>query len=176
MANTSKRCVVGYYFDTHSIMEAASKVRDRQFKNFDTFTPFAVHGMDEAMGLKRSWLPYMAFLFGCMGLVGGAFLTIWTHLYNWPLNVGGKPLLALPAYIPVIFETTILLCGVLTTVFMFTVLLGLPNFKKPIFHPDITSDRFALAIEVDRVEEVEPVKSFLRELHAQDIHDVEGSL
>lgn len=171
-----KQTVVGYYFDSASILEAAAKVRERGFKNFDTFTPFPVHGMDDAMGIKRSFLPYMSFLFGAMGFGGGAFLTIWTHSVNWPINVGGKPMFALPAYIPVIFETTILLCGVLTTLFMFTVLLKLPSFKKPVFHPDITSHRFAVAIEVDREEEVEPVKRFLGEIHAQEVHAVEGGL
>lgn len=175
MADT-RRCVVGYYFDVPSILEAAAKVRDRQFKKFDVFTPFPVHGMDDAMGLKRSWLPYMSFIFACLGFGGGAFLTIWTHFVNWPINVGGKPMFALAAYIPVIFETTVLLCGVLTVLFMFGFLLKLPNYKKPVFHPDITSSRFAVAIEVDRAEEVEPVKQFFKEIQAQEIHDVEGRL
>jgi len=171
-----KSVVVGYYFDGNSILEAARKVRDRGFKNFDTFTPFPVHGMDDAMGIKRSILPYMAFLFGSIGFGGGAFLTIWTHGINWPINVGGKPMFAFPAYIPVMFETTVLIAGVFTTLFMFTVLLRLPNFKKPVFHPDITSHRFAMAIEVERDEEIDPVKQFLREIQAQEIHHVEGAL
>jgi len=172
----NKTCVVGYYFTPEDLMDGVKKVRDRNFSKFDTFTPFPVHGLDDAMGLKRSWLPYVAFVFGLMGFGGGAFLTVWTHWISWPINVGGKPLVALPAYTPVIFETTVLVCGVLTTVFMFTVLLRLPNFNKPILHPDITSHRFAVAIEVDREEEIEPVKQFLKEIQAQDIHSVGGSL
>src|SRR5690554_4183499 len=128
----NRKCVVGYFFDPEHLLEATRKVRDRQFKNFDTFSPFAIHGMDDAMGLKRSVLPYFAFIFGCLGFGGGTLLTIWTHLYSWPINVGGKPLFALPAYIPVIFETTILACGVLTTLFMFGALLKLPNFKSKV--------------------------------------------
>lgn len=174
MAN--RRCVVGYFFEPGHLLEATRRVRDRKFNKFDTFSPFPIHGMDEAMGLKRSCLPYFAFIFGCLGMGGGAFLTIWTHLYSWPINVGGKPLLALPAYIPVIFETTILACGVLTTLTMFTLFLGLPNYKKRIFHPDLTSHRFAIAIEVEKEEEVEPVKQFLRELQAQEVETFEGEL
>lgn len=176
MAKSQKRCVVGYYFGVDEILEAARRVKERGFEKFDTFTPFPVHGMDEAMGIKRSLLPYLSFICGLMGFGGGLFLTVWTHYFSWPINVGGKPLLALPAYIPVIFETTVLLAGVGTAALMFTLFLGLPNFKKPIFHPDLTSHRFAVAIEVENEDEVGPVKKFLQEIQAQEIHDVEGEL
>ena len=171
-----KSCVVGYYFTPGDILEAARKVRDRNFKKFDTFTPFPVHGMDDAMGIKRSWLPYVSFLAGAAGLSFGTFLTIWTHLFNFPINVGGKPLLAFPVYVPVIFECTVLFAGVTTVIFMFTYLLKLPNYFKPIFHPDITNDRFAVAIEVDSDDEAEAVKKFLRDIQASEVHQVEGAL
>ncbi|MDB5039029.1 MAG: hypothetical protein JWQ35_2557 [Bacteriovoracaceae bacterium] len=172
----TKQCVVGYYFSTPEILDAARKTNQRGFKKFDTFTPFAVHGMDEAMGIKRSKLPFISFGAGSVGLMTAMGLEIWTHYYSWPMNIGGKPLLALPAYIPIFFELTVLLCGVTTAVGMFTLFLKLPNFTKPIFHPDITKDRFALAIEVNSEAEVEPVKRFLKEIQAQDIHNVEGVL
>lgn len=176
MAKPKKRCVVGYYFDPQSLIEATRKVKERGFERFDAFTPFPVHGIDEAMGIKRSTLPYITFLAGMGGLSIGAFLTIWTHYFSWPINVGGKPLFALPAYIPVIFETTVLVAGVTTVAAMFVLYLKLPNFSKPIFHPDITSHRFALVIEVEAMEEVAPVQQFLQELQAQEIHDVEAEL
>ncbi len=171
-----KSCVVGYYFTPDSLIEASARVRDRKFQNWDTFTPFPVHGIDEAMGVKRSWLPYVSFAAGLAGLGFGAFLTIWTHYFSWPMNLSGKPLIALPAYIPVIFETTVLFAGVTTAAFMFTVLLKLPNYFKPIFHPDITNDRFAVAIEVSGQEEAEAVRKFLRDIQASEIHEVEGAL
>ncbi len=171
-----KFCVVGYYFAPHDILEAARKVKARNFAHWDTFTPFAVHGMDEAMGLKRTALPYVSFLAGTIGLFTAIGLEVWTHLYSWPHNIGGKPLLAIPAYVPIFFELTVLFCGVISTAVMFTVFLGLPNYRKPIFHPDITNDRFAVAVEVSRSEEIEPVKKFLREIQAQDIQSVEGAL
>jgi len=94
----------------------------------------------------------------------------------WPIDVGGKSLFAWPAYIAIMFETTVLLTGIVTAIVMFTVALKLPWLKKPIFHPDISCDRFAIAIEVDNEQEIEPVKQFLHEIQAQDIHDVEGAL
>jgi len=171
-----KHCVVGYYFSPDEILEAARKAKARGFKHWDTFTPFAVHGMDEAMGLKRTKLPYISFAAGTMGLFAAIGLQVWTHLFSWPMNIGGKPLLAIPAYVPIFFELTILFCGVTTAGAMFALFLNLPNFTKPIFHPDITNDRFALAVEVSREEEIEPVKKYLKEIQAADIHSVEGAL
>lgn len=171
-----KFCVVGYYFTPHDILEGAKKTLQRGFKNFDTFTPFPVHGMDDAMAIKRTKLPYISFAAGCVGFFTAVGLEVWTHYFSWPMNIGGKPLLAIPAYIPIFFELTVLLCGVTTAAVMFTLFLGLPNFCKPIFHPDITNDRFALAIEVDSEDEVESVKRFLKEIQAQEIHAVEGRL
>lgn len=172
----TKQCVVGYYFTTEEILEAARKAKQRGFEKFDTFTPFAVHGMEEAMGIKRSWLPYVSFGAGAFGFGNACLLTIWTHYFSWPLNVGGKPLLAIPAYIPVMFELTVLFAGVVSALFMFTYLLKLPNYKRPIFHPDITCHRFAVAVEVDRIEEAEPVKRFLQDIQAKDVHVMEGAL
>jgi hypothetical protein len=169
-------CVVGYYFSTEAILEGARKTKQRGFEKFDTFTPFAVHGMEDAMGMKRTTLPYISFAAGVVGLFTAIGLEVWTHAFSWPMNIGGKPLLAIPAYVPIFFELTVLLCGVTTAVVMFTKYLGLPNHSKPIFHPDITNDRFALAIEVSSDEEVEPVKKFLREIQASEIHHTEGAL
>lgn len=171
-----KYCVVGYYFSPEAILEATRKTRDRGFKSFDTFTPFPVHGMEDAMGMKRTTLPYVSFAAGAAGLATAFGLETWTHMFSWPINVGGKPLFALPAYIPIMFELTVLFCGIATAAVMFTVYLGLPNFNKPIFHPDITNDRFALAIEVSNESEVDTVKRFLNEIHAESVHSVEGSL
>jgi hypothetical protein len=172
----AKSCVVGYYFSPEDILEAARRTKERNFKNFDTFTPFPVHGMDQAMGLKRSWLPYVAFMAAGMGFTGGAMLQIWTHSFSWRINVGGKPFFAWPAYLPVTFETTILATGLITTATMFLLALRLPNFNKKIFHPDLTSHRFALAIEVNNQEEAQAVQQFMREIHAQEIEVVESAL
>jgi len=172
----AKYCVVGYYFTPEEILEAARRTRERNFDRFDTFTPFPIHGMDQAMGLKRSWLPYVAFASAMMGMLGGLSLQVWTHAFSWPLNISGKPLLAWPAYVPVTFETAILFTGVITTIVMFVVALGLPNFKKKVFHPDLTSHRFAIVIEVQNKEEVEAVKQYMQEIHASEVEIVEAAL
>ncbi len=171
-----KQCVVGYYFTPEDIVAATDKARQRNFKRFDAFTPFPIHGIESALGMKRSLLPYISFAAGLAGFCTAFGLQVWTHMYSWPLNIAGKPLFALPAYVPILFELTVLFAGVTTVIAMFGLFLGLPNFSKPIFHPDITNDRFALAIEVDSEAEVDSVKRFLKEIHAQDVHHVGGEL
>lgn len=176
MAKRRKFCVVGYYFSPQEILEAAEKTKNRSFKNFDTFTPFPIHGMEDALGMKRSSLPYVSFAAGMFGLANAIGLQVWTHAFSWPINIGGKPIFAIPAYVPIFFELTVLVAGVTTAAAMFTHYCRLPCYSKPIFHPDITNDRFALAIEVDAGEQVESVSRFLTEIHAKDVHAVEGRL
>ena len=104
------------YDSPKSIYHACENIRDAGFKRFDSYTPFAVHGLDKAMGLGPSYLPWLVL---CAG-ISGAFLAmsfmIWTSAYDYPLNIGGKPFLSIPAFIPVTFEVTVLFSG-LTAVF-----------------------------------------------------------
>src|SRR5262245_48041658 len=109
-----KYCAVGYYFTPEDILTAAARARDRKFRNFDAFTPFPVHGLDQAMGIRRSDLPYVSFAAAMAGLFAAIGLEVWTHGFDWPMNIGGKPVFAIPAYVPIFFELTVLLCGVTT--------------------------------------------------------------
>src|SRR5215204_1119070 len=102
-------------FDTPGeLVEAARKVKEAGYTEFDCFSPFPEHGIDEAMGIKRTILPLLIFGGGFAGTVGGLFLQWWMNAYNWPWNISGKPAWSIPANIPIGFETTILL-AVLTS-------------------------------------------------------------
>lgn len=137
--------VVGFFKDPEMLKKAAQEVKNRNCKNFDAFTPFPVHGLEDAMGIKRSFLPWVTFLSGLTGCTLGLALQIWTSAVAWPLNVGGKPLVSLPAFIPITFECTVLLAGLATAGALFVV-SGLPNFKPTILNPQITNDEFALFV------------------------------
>lgn len=142
--------VVGFFPTPDQLIEATRKVRDARYPHFDAFTPYPVHGLEHAQGLKRSPLPYVTLGAGLTGACLGFLLQYWTSAVSWPLNVGGKPLNSWPAFVPVMFELTVLLAGLATVGAMF-ILNGMPNIKRKAFDPGITRDRFALMIEAPPV-------------------------
>lgn len=140
--------MAGIWLDEHQVVAAAHKTREMGFKKFDAVTPYPVHGMEEAIGIKRSMIPWVTFIAGLIGLVGGLALTYWTSAVNWPINVGGKPFFSLPAFIPIMFELTILFAALSSVGAMF-VLCGLPKVDPPIIDPDLTCHKFAIFIPKD---------------------------
>jgi hypothetical protein len=138
--------VIGFFDDTHTLIEATTKVRDANYQHFDAYTPYPVHGLEAAQGLKRSPLPFVTFAAGLTGCTLGFLLQYWTSVVDWPLNVGGKPFNSWPAFVPVTFECTILFAGLATVGGMF-IFNGLPNIRRKTFDSGITRDRFALVIE-----------------------------
>ncbi|MEN9722056.1 MAG: hypothetical protein RJB38_42 [Pseudomonadota bacterium] len=138
--------VLGYFEDPQSLISAMQRVREANYQSFDAFTPYPVHGLDAAQGLKRSPLPYVTFVFGATGFLLALGLQYWTSAVDWPLNVGGKPFFSWPAFVPVMFELTVLLAG-LSTVAGMLVLNRLPNITKKAFDPALTNNRFAILIE-----------------------------
>ena len=94
--------VIGVYSDEKTVLAAALAAREKnKYKKYDVFTPYPIHGMDDAMGLKRSWLTWVCFGAGLTGLTAGLTLQIWTSAVSWPINIGGKPMVSLPAFIPI---------------------------------------------------------------------------
>lgn len=142
--------VLAEYDTPGELIEAARKVRDAGYTEFDCFSPFPVHGIDEAMGIKRTILPLLIFGGGFAGTIGGVFLQWWMNAYNWPWNVSGKPPWSIPANIPIAFETTILM-SVFTAFFGMWILNKLPQVWHPFFRLErfgrVTDDAFLLGIE-----------------------------
>jgi hypothetical protein len=180
--------VIGYFETPSELLGAMKHVRDARYENFDAFTPYPIHGMDAAQGLRRSPIPYVTFI---AGLTGGslAFLfQYWTSAVDWPVIVGGKPFNSWPAFIPVTFELTVLFAGLATAGAMF-IFNGLPNHRRKAFDPGLTRDKFAILIEAPLpVEMTDPkevarasrfkkfeqgdASEFLRHLGAKDVKPV----
>lgn len=137
--------VVGIFESPETLLVATKKVREANYQNFDAFTPFPVHGLEHAQGLARSPMPYITFGAGLTGAALGFLFQYWTSAVDWPVIVGGKPMNSWPAFVPVMFECTILFAGIFTLLGMLW-LNRLPNLKSKIFDPRITSDKFALWI------------------------------
>ncbi|MCB0379332.1 MAG: DUF3341 domain-containing protein [Bdellovibrionales bacterium] len=164
--------IAGIWSDDDKILEAAAKMRDAGYKKFDAITPFPVHGMEEAVGIKRSMIPWVTFVMGITGCAAGLGLQYWTSAVSWALNVGGKPFFSLPAFIPVTFETTVLFAALSSVIAMFA-LNGLPKVNPPILHPDLTSHKFALWVpETEAGYDADKIEKLLKELGAEEIKRV----
>ena len=160
--------VAGMWSDDHDILKAAEKMREAGYKKFDAITPFPVHGMEEAIGIRRSWIPYVTMVGALVGGACGLGLQYWTSAVSWALNVGGKPFFSLPAFIPVTFELTILFAALSSVITMFLV-NGLPTVNPPILDPDLTSHKFALWVpDTEEGYDVDKVENFLKELGAEE--------
>ncbi|MBL7713848.1 MAG: DUF3341 domain-containing protein [Bdellovibrionales bacterium] len=159
--------VVGFFDDAHSLVEAVKQVRSaNKFKSFDTYTPYPIHGLEKIQGLKRSPLPYVTFGAGITGTCLAFLIQYWTSVIDWPVNIGGKPLNSWPAFVPVMFELTVLLGGLATVAAMF-LLNGLPNTKRKAIDPSLTRDRFALVIDAPVAES--EASDFLKKVGAKEV-------
>lgn len=163
--------IVGLFRDSHHLTMAAKEARTRHFKYFDCFSPFPVHGLEEAMGIRRSKIPWITLLWAIIGCLSILWFQIWTSAVDWPLIVGGKPYNSLAAFIPPTFEVTVLLGGVFTFLSVIA-FCRLPRKETPL-GPDITNDRFAIFISSrePRFNEAE-LKELLQKCGAYEVRSV----
>ena len=140
-------------FDTPTEMvDAARMVRDAGYTKTDAFSPFPLHEIDEALGIKRSILPYLIFAGGITGLLTACVLTFGPSWFIYPLVVHGKPIdwRTVPAFFPIMFELTVLFSA-FTSFFAMLIMNGLPRWYHPIFNWNrfarATNDGFFLVIE-----------------------------
>jgi hypothetical protein len=141
----AKRAVLALYDDPDRLLNAAAIAKEHGFMGLDAYTPYAVHGLSEALGVRKSWIPYVTLIMGLTGATLGLTFEIWTQAVDWPLIVGGKPFVSLPAFIPVFFESGVLIAGTMTLAALLLA-CGLPNFKGPILDRNLTNDRFGLYV------------------------------
>ncbi|HEY8279845.1 MAG TPA: DUF3341 domain-containing protein [Bdellovibrionota bacterium] len=166
---TNAHGAVAYFKSSAEILEAAKSATAKGFQKVEAYTPFPIHGMDDALGIGQSIVPWATFFGGLTGFATAVFLQVWTSAVDWPLNVGGKPYISGPAFLPIMFELTVLLGGLSTAGFML-VLNGLPSAKPNPFDPRISDDRFALYIPfAGQKSGSSEVQSFLNTLKAEKV-------
>jgi hypothetical protein len=157
---------------------ALRKVRAAGYTKFDGYSPYPVHESFEAMGLERNPVSLMVLIGGILGFLGGLALATWVSMVAYPVNIGGRPLFSWPAFIPPVFETTVLLAS-LTAVFGMFAMNGLPTLYHPVWNmPEFaraSADRFFVCIEAtDPKFEVGSAKSFLAGLGSRTVSEVES--
>lgn len=159
------------------IMHAAEKIRDAGFKRWDVITPFPVHGMDDAMGLGRSKVPFFAFVGGCCGFFGGMGMIAFMNWIDYPLVVHGRPFFSPLSSFPVSYELTILLAALGSIIGMF-LLNGLPMHYHPVLKWDkahyASDDKFLLIIEsADPKFDRKKTAELLSSLGSKEIEELE---
>jgi hypothetical protein len=165
--------LAGIFLDEHTVVEAARKTREAGYSKFEAISPYPIHGMEEACDIKRSGIPYVTFVAGAVGLLSGLALTWWTSAVNWPINVGGKPFFSLPAFIPIMFELTILFAALSSVVALF-IKTGMPTLDQPIIDPDLTCHKFAIFVPAnDRNFDEGKVEAFLKAAGAVEVKKTE---
>ncbi|HEY1067731.1 MAG TPA: quinol:electron acceptor oxidoreductase subunit ActD [Pirellulales bacterium] len=175
-AGTKVAGLLAEFNDEHALVAAAEKVRDAGYVKFDCCSPFPIHGIDEAMGVRPTVLPWLVFVMGLCGTLLAIGFQYWANGLAYPMIISGKPLFAWPANIPVAFELTVLFAG-LTAFFGVLGLNGLPQLAFPAFASPrfarATNDKFFLFIDAEDPRYV-PAQtlSFVEGLHADAVETI----
>lgn len=163
--------ISGYYDKEINLLNAVKDLRKNKIKIKDVFSPYPVHGLDHAMGTKRSYLPKAAFIGGAIGAISGFGFQAWVFTRAYPINIGGKPLMAVPSFIPVTFECAILFAAfAIVITYLVKSHLG-PGADNKIYDERATDDRFVVVLDTSdqNNEETEIIKSKFEGTGALDI-------
>lgn len=138
------------FADPESLMHACARVRDAGFTRWDAHTPFPIHGLDKAMGLRKSWVSAFVLVLGLGGAALGMLMQWWVATKAYPLVISGKPLFSWPAFVPITFECGVL-GGAVGAVGGFLLMSRLPRHHHELFNSErferVTDDRFFISIE-----------------------------
>lgn len=165
-------------FDTpEKLLAGTHAAHDAGYRRMDAFAPFPIEGLAEALGRRPSRLPWVVLAGGVIGAIGGFWLQYWSSVVAYPMNVGGRPYLSWPAFIPVTFETTILMSALFAVLGMLA-LNGLPMPYHPVFNVDrfarASRDRYFLCIEAaDKQFDRQAIEKLLKRLKASEVFEVE---
>ena len=165
-----KKFIVGSFEEEDVLFPAVKNVRRAGYKLHDVYTPYPVHGLDHAMGLRETSLHTMGFIYGILGLTTAIGGMGWIFTTDWPLNIGGKPHFPLPAFIPIAFELTVLFSAVGMVMTFCYLNQMMPGVKKHHFSPRATDDAFVMVIECTEHSNEEEIKSFLASNGAIEIN------
>lgn len=165
--------VVASYDTPEELLRAANRVREAGYTHTDALTPFPVHGMVEALGIKKSRMAALVFAGACVGFTVGLSLQYWVSAVAYPHIISGRPYFSWPNFIPIIFECTVLVAG-LTAFIGMLVRNNLPRPYHPVFSSrlaeDATTSKFVLVIEAtDPKFRLDATQSLLKVTGAEEV-------
>ena len=161
---------VAWFKEEAQVLDATRAAKARGMDVEDVYSPYPIHGIDEAMGLQPSRLTWVCCAFGLLGLGLALGFQYWVSAIDWPLNVGGKPFNSMPAFVPVAFELTVLIAALGTVAALFARTRLLPR-ARPRFMPEgVTRDRFALVVRASaRTFDADETRGLLERAGADEI-------
>ena len=179
MRKTPKSPIYGLmaeFDDPNALVVAAERARQEGYRRMDAYSPFPIEELHEALEMPRSRLPLIVLIGGLVGCIGGFGLQYWVSAIENPWNIGGRPLFSWPAFVPIIFECTILVAA-LSCVLGMLALNGLPQPYHPVFNVPrfalASRNRFFLCIESkDPKFDVEGTRHFLETLNPREVTTV----
>lgn len=167
-----KHFIVGVFEDEDVLIKAVQQVRKEKVKIHEVYTPYPVHGLDDALGYKRSKLSIAAFFFGLLGTSLALLMQYYMMGFDWPMNIGGKDFSPLPTFIPVTFELTVLLSA-LGMVATFLIISDLFPYKNPkLIDLRSTDDKHVMAIDLDKnTIDVATIKKIVKDSGASEVNN-----
>lgn len=167
----NKHFLVGIFGDEDVLMNAVKKVRAKGVKIHEVFTPYPVHFLEDALGYKRSWMPRAAFGFGLTGTICAIAMQTWIMGIDWPMIFGGKSFIAVPDFVPVTFEMTVLFAAFGMAFTFFGIRNLKPHAVPRVFDRRQSDDKHVMAIDLaaNKLTEAE-IQALLAELNAEEVY------
>ena len=170
--------VLGLFDTADALMQAIPKVKAQKLGRLETYTPYPIHGMDEALELRQSPLGGMVLVMGVIGALTALGFQYWISAVDYPIVTGGKAPWSWEAFIPIMFEVTVLFATFTAGLGMLLLLNKLPFFGHPVLGSKaikaITRDRFALAVEADLDLDAPAARAALQAAGAVEIEVLEA--
>lgn len=165
-----RKFVVGVFDEEAALFNAIKRVRKSGYRLHDVYTPFPIHGLDREMGLRDTSIHTAGFIYAITGTTIALSFMSWVFTKDWPLNIGGKPHFALPAWIPIMFETTVLFAAV-GMVITFCYLCQLAPFvRKHHFHARASDDKFVMVVDCSAKNNESEVSDLMNSVGASEIN------
>jgi len=169
--------LIAEFDEPDALLAATEKAHEAGYRNIDAYAPFPIHGLAEAMGVRKTSVPFFTLMGGLTGAATGFGMQYFAMVMHYPYSIGGKPLNSWPSFIPITFELAILF-GAFAALGSMLALNGLPRLHHPIFGAKrferASSDGFFLCIEAtDDKYDPERTRGFMSELGPVEVSEVE---
>jgi len=172
MMNNNTTTIYGIFDDEEILLSSVKEIRSNDINIKEVYSPFPIHGLDTALGLKETRLGIASFIYGCIGLLFAAVLINYIMIWNWPQNIGGKPNWTfyhnMPAFVPIMFECTVMFAAHLMSI-TYLIRCGLyPGAESDSPDERTTDDKFLMELEVSG--DTKTIKDLLSKTGASEIN------